>query len=68
MDLKQVIAAMKRQQGDLTQAQYAAWMDVSPQYLCDIYKGKRAPGPKILGCLGIIQRAEYSETKSKGKK
>jgi hypothetical protein len=26
---------------------------VTPSYLCDLLKGKRKPGPKILGPLGL---------------
>ncbi len=67
MNLKQAIQKMKLQQGDLTQAQFAKWLEVSPQYLSDVYAGKRAPGPKILEALGIIQRTEYESTKKRGK-
>ena len=50
------------------QTEYAKWLGVSPSYLSDVYAGKRAPGPKILESLGIIQRTEYESTKKRGQK
>lgn len=49
----QVIQLLKDGQGDMTQAAYAKEIGVSAQFLGDVYRGRRAPGPRVLDYLGL---------------
>ena len=42
-----------------TNATIAKQLKVSPQYLCDIQQGRRAPGPKVLRALGLREVITY---------
>lgn len=59
----QVIALMKKRQGDRTAKEFARELGISGAYLCDIYKSVRAPGESVLSKLGIVKRIVY-ETQS----
>ena len=63
MSEAQVLATIRLQQGAMTIRGYAAWLGISAMYLCDIYSGRRKPGPKILERFGItktrVVRYEY---------
>ena len=61
-NIEGLLEAMKSLQGDKTQAEYAQSMNVSPQYLSDVYKLRRDPGPKILSSLGVTRAYVIPET------
>ena len=42
-----------------TQAQVAAYLNVSPSYITDILQGQRQPGPELLKRLGLEKRVSY---------
>ena len=50
------IELLKRQQKGLSLRAYAKRMGVSVAYLSDVYRGRRAPGPKLLGLNGFARR------------
>lgn len=56
-DVRKLIA--KRLRGT-TQRALAAELGVSAAYICDILKGKRNPGDKILRPLGLSRSRSYS--------
>jgi len=49
----EVVRMLKKQQGDLSQTDFAKIVGVSKQYLGDIYAGRRDPGPKVLNYLRL---------------
>lgn len=60
----QVIALLKEKQGDRTAVELAADLGITPQYLSDVYLGKREPGVSILEKLGLYREwAYYRDTK-----
>ena len=51
-----VIKLLRQHQGSSrTQAEFARLIGVSQQYLCDVYAGRRSPGPAILKFLGLAK-------------
>ena len=62
MTLDDVLRMMKRQQGDRSQYALAQELGVSNQFLTDIFKGRRAPGEKLLSALGLTQRTIYEKS------
>jgi transcriptional regulator with XRE-family HTH domain len=59
-----IIAMLRKLQGDMTQRELAEKIGVSQQYLCDVLIGRRDPGPSILQYLGIEKAYISSETKA----
>ena len=49
-------------EGYPSQAQAAAALDISPQYLNDVMAGRRDPGPKLLKGLGIKRVPHYEDS------
>lgn len=52
--VKRVLQQRIKQAGDQRAA--ALRLGVSPSYLGDVLRGRRAPGPKILEALGLRRR------------
>jgi hypothetical protein len=60
MRLEQVLALLRRrcdEAGD--QATWAKRHGISPAYVSDALKGRREPGEKILGALGLVRVVTY---------
>ena len=57
---EQVIAVIRKEQGERSLRQFAQELGISPAYLSDVYRGNRAPGPAILGRLGLVRRTTTS--------
>lgn len=53
-----VLKMLKDDQGERSAAEYARQIGISPQYLSDIYCGRRDPGPAVLEYLGL-QKTEF---------
>ena len=49
----QVINILRKRQGERTAKELADELGVTPQYLSDVYAGRREPGPAILEPLGL---------------
>jgi transcriptional regulator with XRE-family HTH domain len=49
----EVVELLKKQQGKRRQKEFAAYLGISPAYLCDVYQGRRDPGPAILDHLNL---------------
>jgi len=58
-DVLAVIRLMKQQQGERTQKEFASEIGISEQYLSDIYKGRREPGPTVCEALGVVSETTY---------
>jgi hypothetical protein len=52
-DKSQVVLELRDKLEGRTQADLAAEIDCTPQYLSDVLSGRRDPGPKILDFLGL---------------
>ena len=50
---EQVVEQLRKGQGKRTQMEYAKSLGISQQYLNDVYRGRRDPGPAILRLLGL---------------
>jgi len=61
-DVKGLLEIMRIMQGGKTQAEYARSIGVTPQYLCDVYKQRREPGPAILSSMGATRSYLVPET------
>jgi hypothetical protein len=59
LNREQVIALLKRQQGEKSGREFAAELGITPPYLSDIYAGNRNPGPAVLERLGLTQETIY---------
>lgn len=64
MKAEDVIQELRRRQGDRTLTALAAEIGVSAPYLVDVYKGRRAPGKKIMEYLGITRDVRVSYRRS----
>lgn len=59
MDTNSLLKRLRRLCAESTQRQVALDLDISEQYLCDVLKGRRHPGPKLLKGLGISRKISY---------
>jgi transcriptional regulator with XRE-family HTH domain len=55
---------LKKAQGSGTQKQLAQKMKISEAYLCDLLRGRRMPGRKILRFFGLIKIQRYEKRDS----
>lgn len=67
---EEIIKIMKQKQGSRSLREFARELDVSAAYVCDVYLGRRFPGPAILDHFGIVatRRVLVSYNFRKGKK
>lgn len=56
MTKRDVIAALKAEQGDRSLRAYAAAIGEDPAVLSKVYSGDRDPSPKVLAFLGLAKR------------
>ena len=59
MNLDQFLEFLKKQQGGQTAQQFASRLGVSPQYLSDVYNGRRPPGESITAALKVEKAVVY---------
>lgn len=59
MNLDQFLEFLKKQQGDQTAQQFASRLGISPQYLSDVYNGRRPPGESITAALQVEKSVVY---------
>lgn len=52
----EVIAELRKMQGKRCDSEFATDLGITKAYLCDLYKGRRTPGDKILSQLGLVKR------------
>lgn len=62
MDLDEFLEFLKKKQGDQTDKQFASSLGVSPQYLCDVYNGRRTPGDSIASAVSAERSLIYTVT------
>ena len=57
--IEELLAIMKRVQGDKTLTEFAADLDVSKQYLSNVYNRHKEPSERLLGKLGFTRQMAY---------
>jgi hypothetical protein len=57
-----VIAKLQEEQGSRSLRAYAAAIGCSASCLCKVYAGKRDPGPRLLGHLGLERKESVTVT------
>ena len=57
--IEELLAIMKRVQGEKTLTEFAADMEVSKQYLCNVYSRRKEPSERILAKLGFTRQTTY---------
>jgi transcriptional regulator with XRE-family HTH domain len=60
LNLEQFLEFLKKQQGGQTAQQFASRIGVSPQYLSDVYNGRRPPGESITSALKVEKAVVYT--------
>lgn len=60
MNVEQFLEFLKKQQGEQTAQQFASRLGVSPQYLSDVYNGRRPPGESITAALNVEKAVVYT--------
>jgi transcriptional regulator with XRE-family HTH domain len=58
----EVLAEMRKRQGQRKAYEFAAELGITTAYLSDIYAGKRGPGKKVLTKLGLSSDRIYRRT------
>ena len=59
MTEKDILRRLRALMSGRTQRAVAAELGISEQYLCDILKGRKPPGPTVLKALGLSRRVSY---------
>jgi transcriptional regulator with XRE-family HTH domain len=57
--IEELLAIMKRVQGDKTLTQFAEALDVSKQYLSNVFNRHKEPSERLLGKLGFVRQTAY---------
>jgi hypothetical protein len=57
--IEELIAIMKRVQGEKTLTRFAAELDLSKQYLSNVYNGHKEPSERLLHKLGFTRQTTY---------
>jgi transcriptional regulator with XRE-family HTH domain len=63
-NVKELLALMKRLQGERSSTEFAADLGISKQYLSDIYNGRREPGESVLNALDLTRTVTYAAAAS----
>jgi transcriptional regulator with XRE-family HTH domain len=56
-----LLKLLREKQGDRTAKQLAEELGITPQYLSDVFLGKRDPGESILEGLGLKKSTKYEK-------
>jgi hypothetical protein len=57
--IEELIAIMKRVQGERTLTKFAAELDMSKQYLSNVYNRHKEPSERLLDKLGFARQTTY---------
>ena len=58
LTVEELLALMKKIQGEKTNTEFAADLGISKQYLGDIYKGRKIPSDTVSAALGFEPKVE----------
>ncbi len=62
-----IISLLRKKQGDRSAKELAADLGVTPQYLSDVFLGRREPGPAILRGLRLEAEITYIPAEERAK-
>jgi hypothetical protein len=57
--IEELLQIMKRVQGDKTLTEFAAGLDLSKQYLSNVYNRHKEPSERLLEKLGFARQTTY---------
>jgi hypothetical protein len=57
--IEELLAIMKRVQGEKTLTEFAAELDISKQYLSNVYNRHKQPSERLLEKLGFTRQTAY---------
>ena len=57
--IEELLAIMKRLQGDKTLTEFAADLDLSKQYLSNVYNRRKEPSERLLEKVGFTRQTTY---------
>ncbi len=57
--IEELLEIMKRVQGDKTLTEFASDLEVSKQYLSNVYNRHKEPSERLLGKLGFTRQTAY---------
>jgi hypothetical protein len=60
--IEELIAIMKRIQGEKTLTRFAAELDMSKQYLSNVYNRHKEPSERLLEKLGFTRQTTYVQS------
>lgn len=58
LTVEELLALMKKIQGEKTNTAFAARLGISKQYLGDLYSGRKIPSDAVSGVFGFEQKVE----------
>jgi len=56
LTVEELLALMKKIQGEKTNTEFAAHLGISKQYLGDLYSGRKIPSDTVCGVFGFEQK------------
>ena len=56
LTIEELLALMKKIQGEKTNTAFAADLGISKQYLCDLYSGRKIPSDAVSAVFGFEQK------------
>jgi len=56
LTVEELLALMKKIQGEKTNTEFAADLGISKQYLSDLYTGRKIPSDTVSGVFGFAQK------------
>jgi hypothetical protein len=56
LTVEELLALMKKIQGEKTNTEFAAHLGISKQYLGDLYSGRKIPSDTVSGVFGFEQK------------
>ena len=64
--IEELLEIMKRVQGDKTLTEFAADLELSKQYLSNVYNRHKEPSERLLGKLGFTRQTAYVRSAAAG--
>jgi hypothetical protein len=58
LTVDELLALMKKIQGEKTNTEFAADLGISKQYLSDLYRGRKIPSDTVSAVFGLEQKVE----------
>ncbi len=60
--IEELLAIMKRVQGEKTLTEFAAELDLSKQYVSNVFNRRKEPSQRLLDKLGFVRRTAYIQS------